>query len=80
MVPRRPAPESTIEQPLLGDVQCSEQLHVSVPFAHMSNLVPSHSNATLSGAAAPPGTRSSVHIVAAPTVALPAALLVRRRG
>jgi hypothetical protein len=65
-VPRRPAPESTIEQPLLGDVHCSEQLHVRVPFAHML-LVPSHSNATPSGAAAPPqrNSRRCVHIVAA---------------
>jgi hypothetical protein len=47
MVPRRPTAESTIEQPLLGDVHCSEQLHVRVPFAHLL-LVPSHSNDTLS--------------------------------
>jgi hypothetical protein len=51
MVPRRPAPESTIEQLPPGDVHCSEQLHVRVPSAHML-LVPSHSNVTLSGAAA----------------------------
>ncbi len=47
MVPRRPAPASTIEQPLLGDVHCSEQLHMRVPFAHML-LLPWHSNDTLS--------------------------------
>jgi hypothetical protein len=47
MVPRRPAAERSIEQPLLGDVHCSEQLHVRVPFAHML-LVPSHSNVALS--------------------------------
>ena len=47
MVPRRPAAESTIEQPLLGDGHWAEQLHVSVPFAH-SLLVPSHSNVRLS--------------------------------
>jgi hypothetical protein len=47
MVPRRPTAERSIEQPLLGDVQCSEQLHVRVPLAHML-LVPSHSNVTLS--------------------------------
>jgi hypothetical protein len=47
MVPRRPAFESHIEQPLLGDVHCSEQLHVRVPFAHML-LIMSHSNVTLS--------------------------------
>jgi hypothetical protein len=47
MVPRRPTAERDIEQPLLGDVHCSEQLHVRVPFAH-SLLVPSHSNVTLS--------------------------------
>jgi hypothetical protein len=51
MVPRRPTAESTIEQPLLGDGHCSEQLHVRVPFAHML-LVPSHSNVTPSAAAA----------------------------
>jgi hypothetical protein len=56
MVPRRPSCESTIEQPSLGDVHWIEQLHVRVPFAHML-LVPSHSNATPSGAAAPPGHR-----------------------
>jgi hypothetical protein len=65
MVPRRPTFESTIAQPLPGDVQCSEQLHVRVPFAH-SLLVPSHSNVTPSGAAAPPqrNSRRCVHIVA----------------
>ena len=51
MVPRRPLSKSTIEQPLLGDGHCSEQLHVSVPSAH-SLLVPSHSNVTPSAAAA----------------------------
>ena len=51
MVPRRPAFASSIEQPLLGDVHFSEQLHVRVPSAHVL-LVPSHSNVTLSGAAA----------------------------
>ena len=51
MVPRRPTAERDIEQPLLGDVHWTEQLHVRVPFAH-SRLVPSHSNATPSGAAA----------------------------
>jgi hypothetical protein len=67
MVPRRPAFQSSIEQPLPGDVQCSEQLHVRVPFAHVL-LVPSHSNVTLSGAAAPHGTPSSAHTVAAPAL------------
>ncbi len=47
MVPRRPAYASSIEQPPLGDVHCSEQLHVRVPSAHVL-LVPSHSNVTLS--------------------------------
>jgi hypothetical protein len=47
MVPRRPTAERSIEQPPLGDVHCSEQLHVRVPSAHML-LVPSHSNVTLS--------------------------------
>ncbi len=47
MVPRRPTAERSIEQPLLGDGHCSEQLHVRVPFAHVL-LVPSHSNVTLS--------------------------------
>ena len=46
-VPRRPAPESDIAQPSLGNGHWAEQLHVSVPFAH-SLLVPSHSNDTLS--------------------------------
>ncbi len=66
MVPRRPKFESSIEQPLLGDVHCSEQLHVRVPFAHML-LVPSHSNATPSAAAAQPQqtSRRCVRIVAA---------------
>ncbi len=67
MVPRRPAAESTIKQPLIvGDGHCSEQLHVRVPSAHMLP-VPSHSNVTLSGAAAPPqrNSRRCVHIVAA---------------
>jgi len=50
-VPRSPTAESTIAQPLLGDGHCSEQLHVRVPSAHVL-LVPSHSNVTLSGAAA----------------------------
>ena len=53
MVPRRPTAERSIAQPLLGDVHCSEQLHVRVPFAHML-LVPSHSNVTPSGAAVNP--------------------------
>ena len=64
-VPRRPAPESDIAQPLLGDGHWAEQLHVSVPFAHMSTLLPSHSKITLSGAAAPPEAQPSIHIVAA---------------
>ena len=51
MVPRRPAYERSITQPLLGDVHWTEQLHVRVPFAHVL-LVPSHSNVTPSGAAA----------------------------
>jgi hypothetical protein len=50
MVPRRPLLSRYIAQPLPGDGQCSEQLHVRVPFAHVL-LVPSHSNVTLS---APP--------------------------
>ncbi len=47
IVPRRPACASDIEHPLLGDVHSAEQLHASVPSAHML-LVPSHSNVTLS--------------------------------
>ena len=61
MVPRRPAPASTIEQPLLGDVHCSEQLHVRVPFAHIL-LLPSHSNDTLSAIPSKSARCACIHL------------------